>query len=203
MADVNTIRSTAGARAADIDAGLRAHMNKVYSTMSIGMLITFAAAWAISNLAVTSDPSQAVGAIREGTYLTDLGYAIYGSPLKWVIMLAPLAFIFGFGVFMGILVGLVIVYQVLSTDVADHLREYATFKAMGYDHPFFLGVVFEEALVLAFFGFIPGFIASLGLYSALVTVTGLPVIMEPSTAILVFFGTLAACSISGSACKEP
>jgi putative ABC transport system permease protein len=46
----------------------------------------------------------------------------------------------------------------LSTDVADHLREYATFKAMGYGPGFFLGVVFEEALVLGVLGFVPGLI---------------------------------------------
>ena len=97
MADVNTIRTTAGVRAAEIDAGLRAHMNKVYGTMSVGMLITFAAAWAISGLAVTSDPAAAVGQIGEGKYLTQLGYALYASPLKWVVMFAPLAFVFGFG----------------------------------------------------------------------------------------------------------
>lgn len=110
----------------------------------------------------------------------------------------PTGIIFGFGVFMGILVGLVIVYQVLSTDVADHLREYATFKAMGYGHTFFLGIIFEEAIVLAIFGFIPGFIVSMGLYAGLVAVTGLPVAMESSRAILVFLGTLAACTLSGA-----
>jgi putative ABC transport system permease protein len=110
----------------------------------------------------------------------------------------PTGIIFGFGVFMGILVGLVIVYQVLSTDVADHLREYATFKAMGYGQSFFLGIVFEEAIVLAVFGFIPGFLASVGLYSALVAVTGLPVAMEASRAIFVFIGTLTACTLSGA-----
>lgn len=110
----------------------------------------------------------------------------------------PTGIIFGFGVFMGILVGLVIVYQVLSTDVADHLREYATFKAMGYGHPFFLGIVFEEAIVLAIFGFIPGLLISIGLYAALVAATGLPVSMNASRAILVFLGTLAACTISGA-----
>ena len=99
---------------------------------------------------------------------------------------------------MGILVGLVIVYQVLSTDVADHLREYATFKAMGYGQPFFLGIIFEEAIVLAVFGFIPGLIASMGLYAGLVAVTGLPVTMDASRAILVFLGTLTACTISGA-----
>ncbi|MFK7763086.1 MAG: Bax inhibitor-1 family protein [Roseobacter sp.] len=96
MADVNTIRSAAGTRAANIDAGLRAHMNKVYATMSVGMLITFAAAWAISGLAVTSDPSQAAAQIGTNQYLTGLGAALYTSPLKWVVMFAPLAFIFGF-----------------------------------------------------------------------------------------------------------
>lgn len=110
----------------------------------------------------------------------------------------PTGIIFGFGVFMGILVGLVIVYQVLSTDVADHLREYATFKAMGYAQPFFLGIIFEEAIVLAIFGFIPGFLASVGLYAGLVAVTGLPVAMEASRAILVFLGTLVACTLSGA-----
>ncbi len=110
----------------------------------------------------------------------------------------PTGIIFGFGVLIGIIVGIVIVYQVLSTDVADHLREYATFKAMGYGQPFFLGVVFEEAIVLAIFGFIPGFVVSLGLYAGLSAVTGLPVSMDASRAILVFLGTLAACTISGA-----
>lgn len=95
MADVNTIRTSAGSRTAAIDEGLRAHMSKVYGTMSVGMLITFAAAWAISGLAVTGTPTEY--ALREGQYLTDLGYALYASPLKWVIMFAPLAFVFGFG----------------------------------------------------------------------------------------------------------
>jgi len=97
MADVNTIRSAAGTRAADIDAGLRAHMNKVYGTMSVGMLLTFAAAWAISGLATTTDPSAAAGQIGPDQYLTSIGYALYASPLKWLVMFAPLIFVFGFG----------------------------------------------------------------------------------------------------------
>ncbi|WP_425043598.1 Bax inhibitor-1/YccA family protein [Primorskyibacter sp. S87] len=99
MAEFDTIRATAtaGTRTAQIDEGLRAHMNKVYGTMSVGMLITFAAAWAISGLAVTSDPSAAVAQIGVDKYLTSLGAAIYTSPLKWVIMFAPLAFVFGMG----------------------------------------------------------------------------------------------------------
>ncbi|WP_306007018.1 Bax inhibitor-1/YccA family protein [Aquicoccus porphyridii] len=97
MAELNTIRTTAGARSSAIDQGLRAHMNKVYGTMSIGMLITALAAWAIAGLAVTTDPANAVGQIGNGKLLTGLGAAIYTSPLRWVVMLAPLGMIFAFG----------------------------------------------------------------------------------------------------------
>ena len=95
MAEYDTIRSAGvGTHSAAIDEGLRAHMNKVYGTMSVGMLITFAAAWALSGLAVTATPSEyQIGA---NEYLTGLGVALYASPLKWVVMFAPLAFVFGF-----------------------------------------------------------------------------------------------------------
>ena len=101
MAEYQTVRTAPGVRTAEIDAGLRAHMNKVYGTMSVGMLITALAAWAISGLAVTSDPSATGIMIREGEFLSTLGAAIYTSPLRWVIMFAPLAFVFfGWGAMM-------------------------------------------------------------------------------------------------------
>ena len=102
MAEYQTARAQTGARsAAAIDEGLRAHMSKVYGTMSISMVITAAAAWAIAGLAVTADPSATGIAIREGEFLSSLGSAIYLSPLRWVIMLAPLAFVFfGWGAMM-------------------------------------------------------------------------------------------------------
>ncbi|MEO0989856.1 MAG: Bax inhibitor-1/YccA family protein, partial [Pseudomonadota bacterium] len=101
MAEYQTIRAGAGARTAEIDAGLRAHMSKVYGTMSVGMIITALAAWAFAGLAVTSDPSAAVAQIGVDKYLTAFGQAIYVSPLKWVIMLAPLGMVFGFGAMMN------------------------------------------------------------------------------------------------------
>jgi len=110
----------------------------------------------------------------------------------------PTGLIFGFGVLIGILVGIVIVYQVLSTDVASHLREYATFKAMGYGQGFFLGIVFEEAMILAIFGFVPGVIVATGMLTFMNNMTGLPIEMTVNTAIMVFFGTLAACALSGA-----
>jgi FtsH-binding integral membrane protein len=94
MAEYTTVRAGAGARATQIDAGLRAHMNKVYGTMSVGMLITALAAWAIAGLSVSAVPTEYM--IGPNEYLTDFGYALYVSPLKWVIMFAPLAVVFAF-----------------------------------------------------------------------------------------------------------
>jgi len=110
----------------------------------------------------------------------------------------PTGIIFGFGVLIGVLVGLVIVYQVLSTDVADHLREYATFKAMGYGPGFFLGVVFEEALVLGILGFIPGLIVGTGILTLMGKITTLPLTMSPSMAVSVFVGTVVFSALSGA-----
>ncbi|WP_435256866.1 FtsX-like permease family protein [Thioclava sp. FR2] len=110
----------------------------------------------------------------------------------------PTGLIFGFGVIIGILVGLVIVYQVLSTDVADHLKEYATFKAMGYGPGFFLGVVFEEALVLGILGFIPGLLIGTAILTFMGKMTTLPLMMTPTMAIGVFLGTIVFSTISGA-----
>lgn len=110
----------------------------------------------------------------------------------------PTGIIFGFGVIIGVLVGIVIVYQVLSTDVADHLSEYATFKAMGYPERFFLGIVFEEALILAVLGFVPGVIVASGLLTGMKAATSLPLAMTVEMSIMVFVGTLVACSLSGA-----
>ena len=110
----------------------------------------------------------------------------------------PTGIIFGFGVLIGVLVGLVIVYQVLSTDVADHLREYATFKAMGYGPRFFLGVVFEEALVLGILGFVPGLIVGTLILTLMGAITTLPLAMTPAMAVSVFLGTIVFSALSGA-----
>ncbi|MCX7300512.1 MAG: Bax inhibitor-1/YccA family protein [Rhodobacterales bacterium] len=96
MAEYSTIRSTAGISSAQIDEGLRAHMNKVYGTMSVGMVITALAAWALAGLAVTTNPEAAAAQLPNGMFLTSFGVTLYASPLKWVVMLLPLAMVFGF-----------------------------------------------------------------------------------------------------------
>lgn len=110
---------------------------------------------------------------------------------------SPIGFVFGFGVIMGMVVGLVIVYQVLATDVQDHLSEYATFKAIGYGPRFFLGIVFEEALSLATLGFLPGFAIALVLYQVASNATALPITMPLGRPFFVFGLTVVMCTLSG------
>lgn len=111
---------------------------------------------------------------------------------------SPIGFIFTLGTAMAFIVGVVIVYQILSTDVSAHLQEYATFKAMGYRHQYLLTVVFEEAIILAFLGFIPGVVLPIGLYSLAAKATALPIYMTISRATMVFILTLIMCVFSGA-----
>ena len=105
--------------------------------------------------------------------------------------------IFGLGVLVGLAVGCIIVYQILYSDVSDHLSEYATLKAIGYDDGFVVGIILQEALILAVLAFWPSLLLSLGLYGFLASSTSLMVQMTTQRAALVFLFTLAMCSGSG------
>ncbi|KAF3886662.1 MULTISPECIES: ABC transporter permease DevC [Nostocales] len=111
---------------------------------------------------------------------------------------SPIGVIFGFGTIVGFLVGTVIVYQILYSDVSDHLPEYATLKAMGYSDRYLIGVLLQEALILAILGFVPGYTISFGLYGLIAQATLLPVQMSMNRAVLVFAMTLVMCIASGA-----
>ena len=109
----------------------------------------------------------------------------------------PIGFVFGFGTAMAFVVGIVIVFQILSTDVNDHLAEYATFKAMGYGDRFIIFIVLEEAMILAVLGFIPGLGLALAQYALIQNVAALPIAMTFARFSFVFFLTLVMCGVSG------
>jgi FtsH-binding integral membrane protein len=86
-----------------IDAGLRAYMLRIYNYMVLGLAITGFAALGVYMLSVTGDAAAAARsatggafAIRSGVFLTPIGHALFVSPLKWVVILAPLALVFFF-----------------------------------------------------------------------------------------------------------
>ena len=107
-----------------------------------------------------------------------------------------IGFIFTLGAAMGFVVGCVIVYQVLYTDVSDHLPEYATLMAMGYRMSHLLGVVMREGFYLAALGYVPAYLAGQGLYWFVRDATKLPVGMDPARAITVLVMILVMCMLS-------
>lgn len=109
----------------------------------------------------------------------------------------PIGFVFGLGLLLGFVVGVVVCYQVLATEISDHMAELATLKAMGYGPRYFLRLVVEESLYLATLAFLPGLAAAAGAYWWLGMVTGLPMRLSLARASAVFGLTLAMCVVSG------
>ena len=99
---------------------------------------------------------------------------------------SPIGFIFLAGSLIGLFVGAVIIYQILYTDITDHLSQYATLKAMGYSDSHLYVVVLEQALLLSVFGFPMGLALAALLYSVARSATHLPIEMTLARALLVF-----------------
>ena len=106
--------------------------------------------------------------------------------------------VLNFGAVIGFIVGIIIVYQVIYTDVSEHLPEYATLKAMGYRDRDLSLVVLQECLILAIMGFIPGYLISHFIYYLMATYVELRVSMNTSIALQVFALNILMCIISGA-----
>ena len=198
------------------------------TTVTIDGLFTVGASFADDGALITSDqnfmrlfPRKQPGLVSIGvinlakgqnsetvrrslnTYLADDVKAYtYGeyvdAELAYIQNSSAIGFVFTLGTMMGFIVGIVIVYQVLSTDVNDHMAEYATFKAMGYKNSYLLLVVFEEAIILSIIGFIPSVAIAAGLYQLTAAATALPIILPASRAVTVLIMTILMCGISGA-----
>lgn len=109
----------------------------------------------------------------------------------------PIGFVFNLMVMMGFVVGVIVVYQILYSNISTHLVEFATLKAMGFKNKYLLRVVFQQALILAALGYIPGFAISLGLYDLAKNATKLPIAMDMEKALIVLISAIVMCLISG------
>lgn len=110
----------------------------------------------------------------------------------------PIGFIFGLGVTMGFIVGVVIVYQVLYKDVSDHLAEYATLKAMGYSNFYLFSLILQESLLLSLCGFVPALLICAILYKLTESATGLLMELNSDRILQLLFLTISMCVISGT-----
>lgn len=147
-----------------------------------------------------SDPQAAMAKLApllpDDVFLVDKQGLVAFEKAYWQKQ-APIGFIFGLGVAIGLLVGCVIVYQILFTDITRHIREYATLKAMGYGQGYLRRVVLGESLMLAVLGYIPGFVMALGIYALAESQIFIPMRMDLFKGVLVFGLVFAMCVASG------
>jgi len=109
----------------------------------------------------------------------------------------PIGVIFAFGSVMGLMVGMVIVYQILFSDVCSHLRGYATLRALGFSHRYLQRVVLGEAGILACVGFLPGLLVSAVLYRYVGRAAYLSLELTAARCLAVFGLILIMCALAG------
>ena len=153
-------------------------------------------------VATTADVEQVAAALAQRLPADVTVYTkaeVIAHDRKFWLETTAIGFIFGLGVMVSFIVGTVIVYQILYTDIRDHLSEYATLKAMGYRNVYLFKLVLQESAILALMGYFPGLIAALGLYQLTVNATAgsLPVAMNLPRLLFVFLLTFVMCSVSG------
>jgi len=110
---------------------------------------------------------------------------------------SPIGFIFSLGTLIGFVVGVVVVYNIIYTDIQDNLPQYATLRAMGYSSFYLLKTIFLQSVIIALVGFFPGIISSVLAYKLISNATGLLLQMKLNVSIVVFALTVGMCVVSG------
>ncbi len=110
---------------------------------------------------------------------------------------SPLGFIVTAGMLIAMFVGSVIAYQILYTDINDHIEEYATLKALGLGRGFFLRLILQQAAILPTFGFLPGMFLAHQLFRIANSMGGIPTRLTLPDTLLVFGLTVLSCLTAG------
>ncbi len=118
------------------------------------------------------------------------------AEIAYVRSTAPIDFIFGMGAAVGFFIGFVVVYQILYTEVTNHLPQLATMKAMGFTDGYLLRLVLCQATILALLGYVPGFFIALGLYEVAEEQIQMQFSMTWQRAIGILLATLLMCAVS-------
>lgn len=118
------------------------------------------------------------------------------SEVRFLRESAPIDFIFGMGAAVGFFIGFVVVYQILYTEVTNHLPQFATMKAMGFTDGYLLKIVLSQAMCLSILGYVPGFFLALILYRVASVAIQMQFAMTWQRAIMVFSLTLVMCGLS-------
>lgn len=169
---------------------LRLFPDRKHASVSLGLVQVEPGAVAedVRDAIIAALPPDVTVVTREQFQAMEVAYWDSSTPIGYVLNL---------GVIMGLVVGAIIVYQILFSDVQDHLKEYATLKAMGYTNRYLSGVVLQEAAILAVAGFVPAIALSLLVFKVSAAATNLPLELTADKALIVLGLTLFMCVIAG------
>ena len=109
----------------------------------------------------------------------------------------PTGYVFTMGVAVGFIIGVFICYQILYTDITNHLPQLATMKALGYHNRALVRLVLTQAVLLGVLGFLPAILLTFGLYATLTAITGIVTKLTLARVALVFTLTLGMCLVAG------
>ncbi len=115
---------------------------------------------------------------------------------RYFVNVKPVGVMFQVGMAVAFVVGAVILYQILSSEISNRLREFATLKAMGYSDRYIYGVGIKQGLLFSMMGYFPSLVLSFLLYRVLRAASGFPVYMDLNRALFVFSLSLAMCAIA-------
>ncbi len=156
--------------------------------------------YGVLRLAAGADHRQVAGELRDllgSQVLVMTKQDFIDREINFWSRSTPIGIIFNIGMALGFVVGVIICYQILANDIAEHLKEFATLKAMGYPNRYFVGVVIRQAIYLSLLGFIPGLLLSWGLFWFNSSVTGLLMRLSGERILVILGLTLAMCIVSG------
>lgn len=116
---------------------------------------------------------------------------------NYFVNIKPIGFMFKSGVLIGFLVGAVILYQILAAEITNHIRQFATLKAIGYGSWYLNLLVIKQGVYFALLGFFPAFILAIGLYWIVRTLATIPMYLTVERVILVLLLSIGMCAVSG------
>ena len=111
--------------------------------------------------------------------------------------------IFVLGAAIGFVVGMLISYQIMYTDLSDQLPQYATLKAIGYDNRYLAGIVLQQAVFFGIVGYVPALALSILLYGVIGELVLLPMNVSLGLALAVMGLTIVMCVLPGAIAAMP
>jgi putative ABC transport system permease protein len=147
-----------------------------------------------------TDPEVVADALERALPSEDLRVftraEILEQETRYWIREKPVGIIFGLGIVVACAVGVVFVYQILSSDITKRFGEFATLKAMGYPDRAVSGLVIKQALVLSHAGYVPGLIIAAMLDKLVNLTTRMPIELTWPDALGVYVASTLICMVS-------